>query len=176
MPTIRTKSGKTLDDVLTQADLFAPEVAAVTRRGDSIVPPTDRFSNAPNCRSREGMQLMANKLGDTIAKELAPLSHHADPHTSPQAARSMVQGAQHHRVAVMTALRLFGPATGHELAALLGLEYVQVAKRLTELAVDGRINRRETGTIGGKPAYQTRNSPTGRPACVWHINPLAKSA
>lgn len=91
----------------------------------------------------------------------------------------MVGRAGAHRESILTALRLFGPATGHELAARLGLEYVQVAKRLTELHDDGRITRHKIGTQPPPwqetPLYQTRRSPSGRAACVWHLNPL-KSA
>jgi len=81
----------------------------------------------------------------------------------------MAQGAHRHRVVVLTCLLLFGGQTIHQIAARTGLTHVQVARRTAELHDHKTIERIEVGTYDGKPRYQTRNSPSGRPCCVWRV-------
>lgn len=107
----------------------------------------------------------------TTDYNLGPLSHRDDPHTSRTAADSMQVHAGVHRTAILTALAFYGAKTAHEIAAMIGLDSVQVTRRLSELHDDGKVQRRETGTADGKPIYHTRKSPSGRPACVWYVKP-----
>lgn len=105
------------------------------------------------------------RRGDSIV----PRVHRLDPHTSHQAAASAVEIAGRHQVSILVCLKLYGAKTGHEIAEQLGLDYIQVAKRLTELHEAGKVDRRQTGMFQGKPIYHTRASPSGRPACVWYL-------
>lgn len=101
-----------------------------------------------------------------------PRARNSDPHTSTSAAKSMAKGARAHQDAILHALATSGAQTAHELAiALFPLDSVQITRRLSELNEDGKITRRQMAvTADGKPIYQTRLSPSGRPACVWHLN------
>ena len=97
-----------------------------------------------------------------------PLSHRNDPQTSVDAAQSVKEVSKQHRVMCLTALALYGPQTGFEIADRVGLTYIQVAKRLTELYDKGKgpIERVHTDMPG---VYQTRKTPSGRQACVWRV-------
>ena len=97
-----------------------------------------------------------------------PLSHRNDPATSHDAAQSVKEVSKQHRVMCLTALALYGPQTGFEIADRVGLTYIQVAKRLTELYDKGKgpIERVHTDMPG---VYQTRKTPSGRQACVWRV-------
>jgi hypothetical protein len=166
MPRITTESGRTLDDVLNDechdADgrVFdsGSGYVSITRRGDSIVPPA--------------------MIWEGRLPPIAPAFRTENPHTSHHAAASVAESAHRHRIAILTALKLYGPATGHEIAQRLGLSYVQVAKRLSEMSkpAHAAVTRRKTGEHNGRPMYQTRNSPTGHACCVWHLNPTTPNA
>jgi predicted ArsR family transcriptional regulator len=100
---------------------------------------------------------------------IVPPSRRTDPHTSKQAAESMVQGASRHRASILMALKLYKEMTIYEIASLIGLSHVQVARRTAELCKAGKIQRIVTGQVDGKDIFWTRNSPTGRACAVWQI-------
>ena len=116
---------------------------------------------------RRNSEFAAGALRDLVSLVM-PKSHRNDPHTSVDAAQSVKEVSKQHRIATLTALALYGPATGYELADRLGLTYIQVAKRLTELYDKGKgpIERIHTDVPG---VYQTRKTPSGRQACVWRV-------
>lgn len=176
---------------MTQLDLELPQ--SVIRQGLSIVPKSEHRVEFEQYQTNLARQfaadvdhecgvISANFTPEQIAAlktwwdsmplgrlEPMPLkSHRNDPHTSVQAAESAAGKAQHMRTATRTALRLYGPQTSHEIAARMGCHWSDVARRITELIVDGKVAREQTGTYEGRPIYRTRLTPSGKPACVYH--------
>lgn len=100
---------------------------------------------------------------------LEPRSHATDPHTSFAAAHAVADTATARRVQILTALKLHGPMTSHEIAAKLDLHWSDVARRCTELLESHQIMRTERGIYLGKPIYWTRRTPSGKAACVWRL-------
>jgi predicted ArsR family transcriptional regulator len=84
-------------------------------------------------------------------------AHRHDPDTSVQAARSMQGVAERHKPIIATVLLFWGPLTSGEIAAKCELNYLQVARRMSDLVVDGKV------LDGG----ERRRSPGGRRAAVW---------
>ncbi len=142
-------------------DLF-PQ--SLIRQGLSVVPPVlGRITFGPHRYSL---------VEEALISAGVPLSHRNDPQTSLDAAVSMREVSTHHRVQILTALRLYGPMTSHQCAERCGFDHWSVAaRRLTELADPrvGKVEKIETGTFDGKPIYLTRKTPSGRQACVWRL-------
>ncbi len=151
------------------SDLF--DDPPITRRGDSIVQPMIAFNQALS-------EAQVEAITEAWERGWRPEGYPAkarttDVHTSHEAAGAITHLARKHRAGILAALAIYGPQTGHEIAARLGLTeeitWIPVSKRLPELREQGTIERRETGTHNGKPLYHTRLSPSGRQACVWYV-------
>jgi predicted ArsR family transcriptional regulator len=84
--------------------------------------------------------------------------HHAhDPDTSVQAARGAQDFAKQHTFIIATVLLFYGPLTSGEIAGRCELNYLQVARRMSDLRDDGKV----------LDSGERRRSPGGRTACVW---------
>lgn len=90
-----------------------------------------------------------------------------DPATS-QAAALRARGMAHeHCNRIEEALRRMPQGgTAHEIADAIGLNNVQVARRMRDMAKAGRVFE----------ADQTRPSPSGRPETVWKAADAAKES
>ena len=86
-------------------------------------------------------------------------AHTHDPDTSHEAARQ-AKGltTRHHRIIRWT-LMMWGPSTSNEIANYCKLNYLQVARRISDLKRDRKVV--DTGV--------RRASPGGRKAAVWRL-------
>ena len=93
--------------------------------------------------------------------------HHArDPDTSVQAARGAQGLAERHKAVIITILVFWGEVdstreglTSQEIADYCELDYLQVARRISDLKRDKRV----------VDSGERRRSPGGRTACVWRL-------
>ncbi len=85
-------------------------------------------------------------------------AHAHDPDTSHDAARQAKGLAERHKAIILRGLG-WGQGTSAEIAARCKLDYLQVARRISELKRDGKV------TDSG----QHRASPGGRRASVWRL-------
>lgn len=86
-----------------------------------------------------------------------------DPATSKQAAMRAGTFAQSHADRIAAALKQHGPLTAHELEPFVGLNYVQIDRRMAELRRDKRVQA--YANTDATPL--TRPTPTGGRATVW---------
>lgn len=91
-----------------------------------------------------------------------PLSHRSDPETSREAARQFSQSGKHatHREIVLDGVRRCDGGTHSEIAKSVRLDWLQVARRLPELARAGSIRRGPARICTIK----------GSKCCTWWIN------
>ncbi len=90
----------------------------------------------------------------------ATTHHHAhDPDTSVQAARGAQGLAEEHQSIIAAVLATYGPLTSCEIADRCKLNYHQVARRMSDLVIDGKV----------MDSGETRRSPGGRRATVWRL-------
>ena len=95
---------------------------------------------------------------------LHPRVRNTDPLTSWQAAGSAKDLAQRHAQIIVDCLTKNGALGKDGIAALTGLESMQVARRLHELERDGEISL--TG--------RTVKSKSGRNEREWHVSPIQR--
>lgn len=86
-------------------------------------------------------------------------AHRSDPATSVEAARSAQPMADQHKFVIATILLFHGPLTSQGIADRCELSYHQVARRMSDLVADGKV----------QDSGQTRRSPGGRRATVWRL-------
>ena len=91
---------------------------------------------------------------------LLPGVRRSDVETSVEAANGMVEGAAAHRAKILAALSDGSARTYVEIAAVAGLEPVAVARRLSELARLGQVQR----------LSETRLTPSGYKARLWRTS------
>lgn len=92
-----------------------------------------------------------------LALDFTKRARRDDPVTSHQAAAQVQEFAHHHHAKILGSLITQGRATIHELAERLGLDHVQIARRLPELQA----------LAVARPTDETKPSPKGRPCRVW---------
>ena len=85
-------------------------------------------------------------------------AHRSDPATSHEAARFMQGMAERHKHIIYTALFWRG-LTSQEISDSCELDYHQVARRMSDLVADGKV----------QDSGETRPSPGGRRATVWRL-------
>lgn len=93
---------------------------------------------------------------------MIPRARNSDPAQSHQAAAQAAFFAPSHADRILTALRLHGPMTAHELERYTGLTAVQIDRRAAEMRRAMQIKARTFCGI-----EQKRYSPAGVPAQVW---------
>ncbi len=93
-------------------------------------------------------------------------AHRNDPDTSVQAARGAQGLAERHKAVIITILVFWGEVdstreglTSQEIADYCELDYHQVARRMSDLREDGKV----------QASGETRRSPGGRRAIVWRL-------
>lgn len=84
-----------------------------------------------------------------------------DPLTSHTAAARAGEFAKEHHKLIYDSLLSVGPSTTHDLAAVLPLGQVAIARRMKELEDAGKVER----------TWMVRPSPSGRPCTVWKAIP-----
>lgn len=96
----------------------------------------------------------------TIDEYVRKHARSTDPETSRAAAASVARGVhvQHDAIRLTLFAAQPGGLTGEEIADLIGLEMVQVCRRLSEIE-------------GIAPTGETRATRTGRQARVWGVAP-----
>lgn len=101
---------------------------------------------------------------DLFAGVKAPMrARKRDPKPSKLAAAAAGEFAGSHAMRILSALKLHGPRTAHELEHLIGLTVVQIDRRVAELR---RVGKLQVATDGGGTPI-TRRTPTGGEATVW---------
>lgn len=95
-----------------------------------------------------------------------PLARNSDPIQSHEAADRAARFGGSHRQRIIEALRRFGPQTAHEIASRVGLDPVQVDRRVHELrkACEARAH---CSCINGERVEIKRATPSGGMAQVW---------
>ena len=93
-------------------------------------------------------------------------AHRHDPDTSVQAARGAQGLAERHNPIIATVLLFYGPLTSGEIADKCELNYLQVARRMSDLREDGKV----------LDSGERRRSPGGRKAAVWKLAPEPRVA
>lgn len=88
-------------------------------------------------------------------------AHTDDIDTSHAAAAAAGSLASRHRALVYQALRSGGPQSSEQIAAVVGLDTLQVMKRISDLRNDGTV-------VDSGERRQTR---TGRWSAVWKLRP-----
>ncbi len=86
-------------------------------------------------------------------------AHARDPDTSHDAARDAQKLAERHQRTIWTILLFHGPLTSQEIAERCDLDYLQVARRISDLKRADKVT--DTGV--------RRASPGGRKAAVWGL-------
>lgn len=86
-------------------------------------------------------------------------AHANDPDTSHEAASAAWALATRHKTIIATLLLFHGPLTSQEIADMCNLDYHQVARRISDLKRDGRV----------QDSGERRASPGGRRAAVWKL-------
>jgi crotonobetainyl-CoA:carnitine CoA-transferase CaiB-like acyl-CoA transferase len=112
---------------------------------------------------------MGAQVSDQINLFDLPRARNSDVHTSHTAAAQAVEVANKFRAACLRVIVAYGPLTGHEVAARLGVGYDKVHKRLPELRDAGLLGWKRVGGDDVKPVYLTRMGPNRRPCVVWHL-------
>ena len=87
-------------------------------------------------------------------------AHRSDPATSHEAARTAQGMAERHKHIICAALFWRG-LTSQEISNMCELNYHQVARRISDLKRDGKV----------QDSGETRRSPGGRRATVWELAP-----
>jgi len=92
---------------------------------------------------------------------ISPLSHRGDPETSREAAKKFQESGKlglHHQI-VLDGVKRCSGGTHSEIATVTPLDWLQVARRLSELATAGLIRRGEERICTIK----------GSKCCTWWI-------
>lgn len=84
----------------------------------------------------------------------------SDPETSLEAANGMIEGAADHRAKILVALSDGIARTYVEIADVCGLEPIAVARRMSELARLGQVQRLQ----------EKRPTPSGYQARLWRAS------
>ncbi len=67
--------------------------------------------------------------------------------------------AERHKFIIATVLLFYGPMTSGEISDRCDLDYLQVARRMSDLRDDGKV----------QDSGETRRNPGGRRATVWEL-------
>ena len=86
-------------------------------------------------------------------------AHRSDPATSHEAAWAAQGIAERHKFIIFTMLLFYGPLTSAEISDHCELDYHQIARRISDLKRDGKV----------QDSGETRPSPGGRRATVWRL-------
>lgn len=89
-----------------------------------------------------------------------PAVRRSDPETSVDAANGMIEGAADHRAKILAALADGIARTYVEIAAVCRLEPIAVARRMSELARLGQVQRLQ----------EKRPTPSGHEARLWRAS------